>query len=616
MELSDLLEARTATPVGFAADGASVYVLSDLTGTLQLYRVPVAGGEPKRLTDVPEPVRAYPIPGRRELVVSVDAGGNEREQLYLHPGETQAELSPLVVEPDFLHRAPRLSRDGALLAYSCNRRNGVDLDVYVRALDGGGERRVFDRGGLCAAAGFSPDGRYLAVVRPTERSGDEELWLVDLESGEAAHVTPHEGDARYEPPRWISAGSFLCATNEGRETAAIRRYELDSDDWTTVLESCWNLACWLDDRATVLLVEENADGYSRLELRDPRTLELRRELSLPGRGVLGMPYEEPSFSPDGRLLAFQFTSPAVPGDVWLADTATGEARRLTRSPNGLDEAELAEPELQRFPSFDGESIPVFLYEPARETQEPPPVVFMIHGGPEAQLRPVWSPLAQYFVSHGFAVAAPNVRGSTGYGKRYEHLDDVELRLDSVRDLAALHDALAAAGRIDRGRAALYGGSYGGYMVLAGLAFQPERWAAGIDIVGVSSLVTFLENTADWRRRFREREYGSLERDRNLLLEVSPLTHVDRIRAPLFVIHGANDPRVPVTEAVQIHRSLSERGIRCELLVYEDEGHGLKKLANKLDAYPRAAAFLEEVLEPPLSAGDGPVAVGWRRGSPA
>jgi dipeptidyl aminopeptidase/acylaminoacyl peptidase len=224
-------------------------------------------------------------------------------------------------------------------------------------------------------------------------------------------------------------------------------------------------------------------------------------------------------------------------------------------------------------------------------------VFVIHGGPEAQLRPVWSPISQYFVSHGLAVAAPNVRGSTGYGKRYEHLDDVERRLDSVRDLASLHDALGEAGRIDRTRSVLYGGSYGGYMVLAGLAFQPERWAAGIEIVGISSLVTFLENTADWRRPFREREYGSLAHDRDFLLQASPLTHVDRIRAPLFVIHGANDPRVPLGEAEQIHRSLTERGIRCELLAYEDEGHGLKKLKNKLDAYPRAVAFLEEVLQP-------------------
>jgi hypothetical protein len=196
-DLRELLEARTATPVGFAADGESVYVLCDLSGTFQLYRVATAGGELVQLTDLADPVSAYPIPRRRELVVSVDAGGNEREQLYVHSGEPSAALRPLVVEPDFLHREPHLSRDGTLLAYSCNRRNGTDLDVYVRALDTGGERLVFDRGGMCTAAGFSPDDRLLAVTRPTERSGDEELWLFELESGDAVCVTPHEGEAEY-----------------------------------------------------------------------------------------------------------------------------------------------------------------------------------------------------------------------------------------------------------------------------------------------------------------------------------------------------------------------------------------------------------------------------------
>jgi dipeptidyl aminopeptidase/acylaminoacyl peptidase len=166
----------------------------------------------------------------------------------------------------------------------------------------------------------------------------------------------------------------------------------------------------------------------------------------------------------------------------------------------------------------------------------------------------------------------------------------------VRDLAALHDWLGTQDDLDQSRAALYGGSYGGYMVLAGLAFQPQRWAAGVDIVGMSNLVTFLENTSDWRRAFREREYGSLEHDRELLLELSPITHVEAMRAPLFIIHGANDPRVPLGEAEQIHEVLTERGVRNELLVYEDEGHGLSKLVNRIDAYPQVAAFLHEVLD--------------------
>jgi dipeptidyl aminopeptidase/acylaminoacyl peptidase len=224
---------------------------------------------------------------------------------------------------------------------------------------------------------------------------------------------------------------------------------------------------------------------------------------------------------------------------------------------------------------------------------------MIHGGPEAQWRPwfhtSFAPLTQHLVSRGYAVASPNVRGSTGYGKRFEHLDDVRLRLDSVRDLASLHAWLAAQPGVDGSRAVLYGRSYGGYMVLAGLAFQPELWAAGIEMVGISSLVTFLENTSDYRRAAREREYGSLAHDRDFLLEASPITHVESIRAPLFIRHGANDPRVPLSESEEIARVLGEKGIRCELLVYPDEGHSIAKLSNRIDSFTRAVSFLDEVL---------------------
>jgi dipeptidyl aminopeptidase/acylaminoacyl peptidase len=200
------------------------------------------------------------------------------------------------------------------------------------------------------------------------------------------------------------------------------------------------------------------------------------------------------------------------------------------------------------------------------------------------------------LARGYGVVVPNVRGSTGYGKRYAALDDGRKRLGSVRDLAAVRAFLWGAG-FDPGRAALFGGSYGGYMVLAGLAFQPELWAAGVDIVGISDLTTFLENTSTYRRAHREREYGSLEHDREFLESASPLRHASSIRAPLFVVHGRNDPRVPVSEAEQLVATVRRQGTRCELLIYEDEGHGLARLANRLDAFPKALGFLDEVLAP-------------------
>jgi dipeptidyl aminopeptidase/acylaminoacyl peptidase len=556
----------------------------------QLYRVSVEGGAPEQLTDLSEPVSGGYLPVGDRLLVLRDEGGNERHQLYLLDAEPGAELDPLVVEPEFLHIAPCLTRDGRLLAYGCNRRNGRDLDVYVRSLEDGAERCGLSLGGWCEPGGFSPDGRWLAVERVTERSGDFDLYLVDIETGEVVHASPHDDEAVFGAPAWLPDGSSAYVpTSTGRHTVGIARYDPRTRALEYVIESEWDLWCLIDQAGRSLLVDANEDGYSRLELRDPVTLEIRTEVPLPGRGVV----PNCAFSRDGRYLAYHFTSPLEPGDVWLYDVETAEPRRVTNSPRAVAAEELVDAELHRFESFDGESIPAFLFRP--ETDGPAPVVVEIHGGPESQRRPIFMPVVQYLVQNGYAVVQPNVRGSTGYGKRYEHLDDVERRLDSVRDLASLHDWLATDVGLDASRVVLYGGSYGGYMVLAGLAFHPERWAAGLSVVGISSLVTFLENTSEWRRYYREREYGSLERDRDFLHDVSPLTHVDRIVAPLLLIHGANDPRVPRAEAEQIHRELTARGIPCELLVYDDEGHGLQKLKNRLDAYPKAVGFVEQAL---------------------
>lgn len=592
MELKDLLELRTAAPADVG--DATVLLRCDLPGTAQLFRVPLGGGGLTQLTDFPDPVDGLFVPGTETVLLEHDAAGNERTQLSLLEAQPGAEPRPLVHDPDFIHRNVSLSRDATQLAYATNRDNGVDWAIYVRSLADGSERCVFSQGGICGTAGFSPDGRLLVVVRRSGRAGDNDLYLVDLEDGGVEHVTPHDDEASYGEPVWSSDGrAFHVSTNAGRDTRAIARYELGGGTWSVAVESDWDLACAGDEAGRRMLVHANEDGYSRLTLHDARTSEREGDVPLPGRGVV----EHPVFSADGSKLAFRFSSPVDAGDTWVYDVEAGQLERLTELPRPVPLDELREPELHRFRSFDGESVPVFLWEP--DGDGPFPVVVMVHGGPESQFQPAflpsYTPLQQHVVSRGYAVAAPNVRGSTGYGKRYEHLDDVRLRLDSVRDLASLHDWLSARPTIDGARAALYGRSYGGYMVLAGLAFQPERWAAGVECVGISNFVTFLENTAAWRRAGREPEYGSIERDRDFLLEASPITHVDRIRAPLFIQHGANDPRVPLSETEQIHRVLTEKGIRCELLVHEDEGHMIAKLENRIETFERAVAFLDEVL---------------------
>jgi dipeptidyl aminopeptidase/acylaminoacyl peptidase len=619
VDIRAYLEIRTATPAGWSPDGSKLLIASDLAGTLQVHRLdtvtaelPITASALAPVTAFDEPVSAFYVPcrdgvhGPNRLLLATDLGGNERYQLFTAPDDptvpyagTDA-LEPLVVDPDYIHRPGRMSRDGRQLAYATNRADGVAFEVWVRDLASGDERAVFATGGSTSAGDFSPDGRYLAVSELTERAGDNRVYLIDLRAlGDAtagrthaavAELAAHGDSASVGMPTWLPDGSaFYFATDVDREFAGVARGTSDGS-WTYVVEPGWDADCTVDAAGRHLLVAWNADGWSRAELRDPRSLMVTANVPLPGDGVASSWH----FTDDGRYLAFAYSSPQLPGDVWRLDIGTGALERLTVSPGGVDPDAFVRAELVRFAAFDGLKIPAFVYTP-RTGSGPFPVVVMIHGGPESQYRPSFSPLAQYLVARGFAVVAPNVRGSTGYGKRYQHLDDIELRLDAVRDLAALHDWLATRADMDAGRAALYGGSYGGYMVLAGLAFQPERWAAGVDVVGICNLVTFLENTSAWRRAFREREYGSLAHHRAVLEAASPINRVDRMQAPLFIVHGANDPRVPLSEAEQIHRVLSRRGVPCELRVYADEGHGLKKLANRIDCYPRVAAFLQRAL---------------------
>jgi dienelactone hydrolase len=611
------LEIRTAAPLSVSADDRRLLVSSDLSGTAQVRRLDapadataVAVDALAAVTAFEEPIGAGYLPVGERILLATDRGGNERTQLYLTDDAPDApyrgpeELEPLVVDDDHIHRPGGVTRDGRLLAYATNRADGVAFDTWVRRLDDGDERRVYATGGWTGPGGFSPNGRWLAVSELSELPGDNRVALVDLErlGGDVAtagheavvELAAHRDSASVGVPSWLpDSEAFYFATDVGDEVSAVARGTPDGS-WSTVLSTGWPTGCALDWAGSTLLVAWNADGVSRARLHDPHTLEPRVDLELPGEGVAsGF-----RLSRDGRWLVYAYSSPLIPGDVWRTDTRTGATTRLTASPCPADPAGFVDAERVRIDSFDGLEIPLFVYRPRRSHAlgaRSRPVVVMLHGGPESQYRPSFSPLTQYLVSRGFAVVAPNVRGSTGYGRTFQHLDDVERRFDAVRDLEAVHDWLASEPTLDEDRAALYGGSYGGWLVLAGLTFQPQRWAAGVDIVGMSNLVTFLENTAPWRRAFREREYGSLVRDRTLLEQLSPINHVDALRAPLFIVHGANDPRVPLGEAEQIHEVLRARGIPSELRVYPDEGHGLAKLHNRLDCYPRIAAFLHDVL---------------------
>jgi dipeptidyl aminopeptidase/acylaminoacyl peptidase len=382
-------------------------------------------------------------------------------------------------------------------------------------------------------------------------------------------------------------GSAYLATDRDGNFMRLARLDLSTLELTYLTPDDWDVeGVDLSEDGHYLLVSRNVEGYSDLVLFSGEGRRMP-DLRVPEGIVSGF-----AFSPDSRRLAFTLVGPTRNPDVWVLALPDGEPRRVTRSSTaGIPRSTFRRPSLVRYLSFDGREIPALFYEPGGAGANAP-VVVNVHGGPESQSRPTFAPITQYLLDRGYAVFFPNVRGSTGYGKAYTHLDDVELRMDSVKDLAHAAEWLRGRGHES---VAVMGGSYGGFMVLAALTEYPELWSTGVDIVGIANLVTFLENTGSYRRALREPEYGSLSRDREFLESISPIHKAGNIRAPLMVIHGKNDPRVPVGEAEQIVEGARENGGRVEYLLYEDEGHGLAKLKNRLDAYPKIAAFLDEHL---------------------
>ncbi|MFO0608202.1 MAG: S9 family peptidase [Polyangiales bacterium] len=609
--MEQLLNVHRASSPTVSPDGRTVVFLSDASGLAQPWAASVGSDAVpesawRRVVTDGERVQFVRFtPNGSHLLYGRDVGGNENTQL-LRVLPTGEGVTDLTHAPEVKHMFGPVSDDGRWMAYASNARSRGDFDIYVRGVadDATAPRRVLEATGHREAVAFSRDGARLAVVE--ERSNfDQDVHVVEVAGGGTRTLTAHpgEGDVRYQSPRFTRDGaSLFVLSDRGREfmnvalldaraTAATQpRFVIDEEHDVDAME--------LSPDGNTLAVVVNLDGFGQLRLYDVTTPTAPREKprpEVPPGEIAGL-----EFSADGRALVFGLTRASAPDEVYRLDLATTRAERVTRSDHaGLDESALVEPTIERVRSFDGVEVPVYLFRPHHLAPgERAPVVVNVHGGPESQFTPYFSPVIQYLVGHGYIVAAPNVRGSTGYGKRYSHLDDVGLREDSVRDLGAVNQWLRGRPDVAPDRIAVFGGSYGGYMVLAALTLQPELWAAGCDVVGIANFRTFLERTAPYRRALREAEYGSLARDGELLDRLSPIHRVDRIRAPLFVIHGANDPRVPVGEAEQIVEALRARQRRVEYLRFDNEGHGVSRRENRVRAYGDLVRFFDEVLGRP------------------
>ena len=623
--IEQFLNIRSATGPSFSPDGRTVAFLSNTTGVMQLWQVPVEGGWPTLLTFTNESVRGgWYCPTHYEIVFSMDTGGNERTQLYrlagidggmnhtLGDGWTAADLTQ---EPKAIHTFGGWSHDGQSIAFSANREKPDRFDIYVQKIGEKGKLITQGPGGYFAPVGWSPDDRFLLVNR-MESNFNQDIYVADVASGKTLHITPHQGQAQYHSPHWSGDGKlvYCVSTHGGRDLAGLLEIDLNAGKFN-FLETPPNEveALAVSHRGRWLAWLVNVDGKSELRLRDMQSGTTHDFAGMP-LGVVS----QLDFAPDETRLSFVFDGPRNNPDIWVADLVENrKAAPVTSSSRaGIPFSSFVEPELIRYKSFDGLQIPAWFYAPSpaslafnasekgteakgedkKSDNRLPPVIVYPHGGPESQTRPNFNALFQYFLQRGYGILAPNVRGSTGFGTKYMNLDNTVKRMDSVKDLAHAVHWLRDNKQADPKRIAVYGGSYGGFMVLAAVTNYPDLFAAGIDIVGIANFVTFLENTGAYRRAHREAEYGNLREHKKFLEEISPINHVDKIQCPMMVIHGANDPRVPIGEAEQIVAALKKRNIPVEYLRYEDEGHGLAKLKNRLDAYPKMVAFLDKYLK--------------------
>ena len=575
-------------------DDETIAFISTRSGAPQVWQKNLTTGEMTRRSFSNERLWALKTtPAQKAVLFCMDQGGNENEQIFcLRPQDSQP--VDLTQDPQTRHYLGGMTADGCTLVYTSNARCRASFDVMALDLATGEKRMVLENhDNYNLPAELSPNGQYL-LYNKLKGESDNAMWMVDVQNGRVVKIPDDAVTAKYTGPAWKhDSTGFFVLTDRESEFSWVGYYDVAAATLTKVYETNWDvetLALSADDRYLAMIV--NADGYSELRILDLTTGRMVNAPQ-PPKGVYCW-YEPMNWSPSGHRLLFSLVSGKRPQDLWVLDLDADSVQKVTDSSLcGISPDELVEPQLCHYTSFDGLTVPYWLYVPNGKEPQNLPVLVEIHGGPEGQETPVYTALIQYLLGQGIAVVAPNVRGSTGYGKTYTHLDDVEKRLDSVRDIDSLVAHLVETGVADKDRMAVSGMSYGGFMTLSCAVRYPHLWCCAVDTVGMFNLESFLENTAEYRRAHRESEYGTLAHDRETLRRVSPIAKVDDITGPLMVIHGANDPRVPVSEAEQVVGHLKAKGVPVTYIRYEDEGHGIIKLENQLDCYPKVAAFLRE-----------------------
>ena len=596
-DIARYLLASGAGGASISPDGSTIAFAWSITGERQLWVVPSEGGQPKRLTFGSGVTFYRWSPDGSRLIYGADNDGNEQPAFYAISADGTEEALVLGAAEGGFRSFGDFSGPNAYV-FSSTERNGLDYDVW-RAEIGGEPEMIYEGTFAYFARSASPDGRYVLVTEAVGEDSDN-LYLLNIESGELQTLSKPEpraahGDAGFE---WASDGSgFFYSTNRHGEFGELEFFNVETGEGE-VLHSAEGAdidqveLCGADDRYLAWTV--NRDGFHELNIRDQRRNRMVDAPELP-EGLYGL-----SCSSEADTMAIGVNGWATPGDIYTMNLRNGRMTEVFKANlAGLDPSRFIRPESIRITASDGVELQGLLYIPDESSRggQPAPVVFDVHGGPTAQSMASWGSVTQYLLDRGIAVFEPNVRGSTGFGRTYVTLDDREKRLDSVRDLVDMLAFLENDDRIDASRAAVKGGSYGGYMCNAVLAAYPGVFDAGVCLFGVADWITALEIASPALKASDRIEYGDIteQRWRDFYTENSPIRQADQINVPVLYSHGVRDPRIDIYETEVMVKTLRENGVRADFIRIPDEGHGWRKLSNRIFYFQREAAFLEEVL---------------------
>lgn len=594
---------RSASFKDWLPNNEGALISTRFGNTAQLHIVKKPGGARSQISFFEEPVSNgtfCPSDNYDGFLFTKDIGGNEFSQIYWYDMKTRN--SKILSDGKSRNFGIVWSNKGEQFAFTSSRRNGKDFDIYISNMKSPKEAalKVDLGGGYWQASDWSPDDSKLVVIQYLS-STKSNSYILDIATNNLTQINNDKSEAVFLASGWDKTGKNIYATtNQGREFNTLVQYNIDSKKITYITKDIpWDIEEGATNKSrTKGAFTVNENGFSQLYLMDLATNKYEKVPNLP----IGQIYSI-KFHPDEDKLAMTMNTSQMPGDIYTLDLKTMKIERWTTSEvGGLDTSTFPTPELFNFETYDevdGKKriIPAFMYKP-KNAKGPLPVMISIHGGPEGQHTPNFSSFYAYLANDlGIAIIAPNVRGSAGYGKTFLKLDNGFNRENSVKDIGKLIEWIENNPEFDKDKIAVFGGSYGGYMVLSSMYNFNDKIKCGIDIVGISNFVTFLENTEEYRRDLRRAEYGD-ERDpemREYLLSISPTNHVNEFKAPLFVIQGANDPRVPMSEAEQMVKSIRENNGTVWYMLAKDEGHGFRKKENRDRMTEAVAVFLQENL---------------------